>query len=107
MRDQSQETLSGVKDLVVDHQKATETSVSTTKVEKFPLEEWKGAFMDLFSSTLATVAKFVISCLPKYVVTSHISLMSIGGSVWHDDECCLLVFPLDNRIEFNFSPSPV
>jgi len=41
------------------------------KVEKFPLEEWKRAFMDLFSSTFATVAKFIISCLPKYVVTSH------------------------------------
>jgi len=55
--------------------KATETSVSAMKEEKFPLEEWKRAFKDLFTSTFATVAQFhglsFISCWPQYIVTSH------------------------------------
>jgi len=38
--------------------KATETSASALKEEKFPLEESKRAFMDLFTSTFATVAQF-------------------------------------------------
>jgi len=45
------------------------------KEEKFPLEEWKRAFKDLFTSTFATVAQFhglsFISCWPQYIVTSH------------------------------------